>query len=286
MRMKNTTLSTVCRRLPLLRRRWREDERGTSMVTTAVTLPLFLVIFLGFFYMLMLLVLKWQLNQGTREAAQHLSEISRYWVISGTQSTDPFNPNEVFTGGMVAIPQDMYEIEARRIIASRLKDLRPYTEEMLDEMLIVTVTEPALAGGPDAPPPFVGDDYGSTDQPPGVVCGYPFRRQQETGSGEFLHHGNIRFLVQAQFASAWVVKMPFTTTLNNVILRDRATGYVQCPRWTGLLTLGEDGGDKAFWLAAEGPHLKFRLGIATPSWPTVTPAPTETPAPSATPIVR
>ena len=269
-------------RLPRLGRRLREDEQGTTMVTTAVTLPLFLVLLLGFFYLLMLLGIRWQLSQGTREAAQHLSEISRYWHITGTQQAqDPFNPNEDMTGTF-AIPADMYEIEARRIIGSRLKDLRLYSEDLLDDLLVITVTEPALAGGPDSPVPFEGDGYGIIPDKPGVMCDYDMRGNETPGEGEFLHHGNVRFLVQAQFEVYWAVQLPMTTT-RVITLRDRATGYVQCPRWTGQYTLGPDGGDKAFWLAAEGPHLKFHRGIATPSWPTVTPPPTSTPAPTATP---
>ncbi len=266
--------------VPRLRRRWRDDERGTSTVTTAVTLPLYIVLLIGFFYLLMLLTIKWQLNQGTREAAQHLSEIGRYWVISGTQMMDPFDPGEFITGSMEFIPEDMYEIEARRIIGSRLKDLQLYTEPLLDELLFITVTEPALAAGPNSPAPFMGDQYGITDQEPGVVCSYKVRKEQQPEPGEFLHHGNIRFLVQASFQAPWTIILPFTDT-RKVTLRDRASGYIQCPRWTGQLELGE--GDKAFWLAAEGPHIPFRH-FSTPSWPTVTPMPTPTdlPPPPAT----
>lgn len=263
-----------------LARRWREDRRGSSMLTTAVTLPLLFLLVMLIFYLIMLLVIKWQLDRGTQEAARHIGEQARYWEISGTQTTNPFSPTEEISGTM-AIPEDFYEIEARRIIVSRLRDLRFYMPDYISANLRISVTEPALVGNADASPVFEGEEYGPTNGTLVQVCNELRGERGAVDPGEYLYHKNVRFLIRSSFNVPWWVTIPFTNSWRLITLQDRALGYVQCPRWTGTLERGEY--DKARWLGVEGPDIGWRFGLSTPGWPTVTLPPEPTKAPTALP---
>ncbi|MFN8422803.1 MAG: hypothetical protein U0470_05180 [Anaerolineae bacterium] len=263
--------------------RWREDRRGTSMVTTAMTLPILFLLVMLIFYLIMLLVIKWQLDRGTQEAARHIGEQARYWEISGTQQSNPFSPTEQISGTM-AIPADFYEIEARRVIASRLRDLRFYSHNYITANLVVSVTEPALTGAPDAPPVVEGEEYGPTDGTLVQVC-RELRKERggQPNVGEYLYHKNVRFIIRSSFNVPWWVTIPFTNSWRLITLQDRAMGYAQCPRWWGKLDRQDF--DKARWLGVEGPDIPWRFGLATPGWPTVTLPPDPTKEPTTTPTV-
>ncbi len=263
---------------PTLTERWRDDRRGSSMLTTAITLPLLFLMVMLIFYLIMLLVIKWQLDRGTQEAARHIGEMGRYWEISGTQAMNPLSPTETISGSM-AIPEDFYEIEARRIIISRIRDLRFYMPDYLDANLAVTVTEPPLVRGEDSPPIFEGDEYGPTDSNLVKICNELRKEGELPEKGEYLYHKNVRFLIRSSFNVPWWVTIPFTNSWRMITLHDRALGYVQCPRWTGQREKGEY--DKSIWLNVEGPDIGWRFGLATPGYPTVTPIPepTQTPLP-------
>ncbi len=261
-----------------LGQRWREDRRGSSMLTTAVTLPLLFLLVMLIFYLIMLLVIKWQLDRGTQEAARHIGEQARYWEISGTQQMNPFSPTEKISGTM-AIPEDFYEIEAKRIIVSRLRDLRFYIPAYIDANLLVSVTEPALTGSNDASPVVEGDEYGPTNGTLVQICNEVRGERGTVDMGQYLYHKNVRFLIRSSFTIPWWVTIPFTDSWRMITLQDRALGYVQCPRWWGQRE-GQDY-DKSRWLGVEGPEIGWRFGLATPGWPTVT----VPPDPTATPIV-
>lgn len=249
--------------------RFIEDRRGTSMVTSAIVFPLFIVIMMGFFAVMLLLSIQWQLNEGTREASQHISEMARYWTLTGTQAIDPFNPSKSLTDTKTGnpLPRNFYELEATRIIGGRLRDLRYYSEEILSQTLAVSVTEPALAYGDDSPPVV---DVGFTER----LC-----NQNADDEGEWREPENIRFLVLASYEVYWPVIIPYMDS-QFITLHSRAIGHVQCPRWTGQRE-GPDL-DKSYKYNVEGPHLPSRY-LTTPSWPTVTPAPpTVPPMPTAT----
>lgn len=249
--------------------RFVDDRRGTSMVTSAIVFPLFLVIMTGFFTVILLLTIQWQLNEGTREASQHIGEMARYWVISGTQASDPFNPNQSLTDTTtgVGLPANFYELEATRVIAGRLRDLRYYSSDILSRTLAVTVTEPPLAFGPDSPPVI---DVGFTERMCIAKADQP---------GEWREVENVRFLVRASYEVYWPVRIPYMDE-RMVTLHSRAFGHVQCPRWLGQHERGEQ--DKSYKYNVEGPHLPSRY-LQTPSWPTVTPAPPTAPPPTPTP---
>jgi len=247
---------------------FRRDERGTSTVTTAITLPLFVVLLIGFFYLMILLVIKWQLHQGTQEAADHISDMARYWQVTGTVTMHPFlGPSEDITDEFGVLPENFYAIEAERVILSRLRDLRFYTPNLISRTLDVTVTEPALAG--------------TTRSEPVIEEGY-FERicyARADDPGEYRAPENIRFMVRSSFKVPWFIHVPFTNTVM-VTLRDRSIGLVQCPRWTGRPSKVEF--DKSLWMARLGPHIPFR-NLATAGYPTVTVTPvppTSTPDPS------
>jgi len=248
--------------------RFVDDRRGTSTVTSAVVFPLFIVIMMAFIYILTLLSIQWQLNEGTREASQHISEMARYWNISGTQMIDPFNPSQTLTNTATGdpLPENFYELEATRLIAGRLRDLRYYSEAVLSQTLAVTVTEPPLAYGKDSPPVI---DVGFTER----MCS-PKADQPD----EWREFENVRFLVRSSYRVYWPVVIPYMNS-RFITLQSRAIGHVQCPRWLGQVEA--DVADKSFQFNVEGPHLPSRY-LTTPQWPTVTP-PVATAEPSPTP---
>jgi len=249
--------------------RFVDDRRGTSTVTSAIVFPLFIVILMGFFAVLTLLSIQWQLNEGTREASQHIGEMARYWNLTGTQMVDPFNPNEELTSTTsgVPLPGNFYELEATRVIAGRLRDLGYYTDDLISRTLVVSVTEPPLAYGPDSPPVL---DVGFTDS----IC-----NQGADEEGDWREPDNVRFLVLASYEVPSPIDIPYMDS-HIITLHARAFGHVQCPRWRGQREAGEF--DKSIKFNIEGPHLPSRF-MATPSWPTVTPfVPTATPTVSAT----
>ena len=101
-------------RIRSLAERWRRDTRGTSMVTTAVTLPLLIVILFGIWYIFWWLMVKQALHNGVADAARQATEFGRYWNIDPTGGSD-------VDGDL--LPVDFYEIEARRMIENRLRDI-------------------------------------------------------------------------------------------------------------------------------------------------------------------
>ena len=60
---KRTMTRTALTRGRRLFGRWRRDSRGASMITTAVTLPLLIVLLMGFYYLYLILVQKQALRQ-------------------------------------------------------------------------------------------------------------------------------------------------------------------------------------------------------------------------------
>jgi hypothetical protein len=227
------------------------DDRGTSMVTTAVTLPLLLVIFLGLFWLGLFMFSRWMLRQATNEAAQYISEQSRYWNINPAASGD-------------VLPADWYDLEAHRIIGTRLRDILPYSLEQISATLTVTVTEPTIAMSVDRDLCVPGDrqlgDYRPFD---------------ETG-----------FMVEARWAVPfWTIRLPFdwTTWNRSLVFQERTVGQMQCPRWTGK---GQNE-DKSQIYGAKGPALPYADvpgPLPTRVRVTVTPPPTVTPEPpTATP---
>jgi hypothetical protein len=261
---------------PVLRR-WRRDTRGTSMVTTALTLPVLLVIVIGFWWLYLMISIKQSLHHGVLDAANYISDQARYWNIDPSGKSGVVTQVEGIEGDQV-LPADFYDQEARRVITNRLRDLYYYSHDELTGItntLTVTVTEPALAFAP-------GSDMTVT-VPVGFVGGLCDPKADE--EGEYRHPHNVRFRIYAEFEvpAFWMVRIPLMDPIR-ITLRDRATGYVQCPRWTGKGNV-----DKSKVYAQEGPYMVYRT-TATPYRPTVTPyptntppPPTETPPPTATP---
>lgn len=261
-----------------LLRRWRHDTRGTSMVTTALTLPVLIVIVFGFWWLYLIITIKQTLHHGVLDAANYISDQARYWRIDETKKSGTATQVEGVEGDVV-LPADFYDQEARRVITNRLRDLYYYSHDELNGItnsLKISVTEPALAFAP-------GSDMTAT-----VAAGYigGLCDPKADEEGNYRHPYNIRFRVYAEFAVPvfWVVRIPLAAPIK-VTLKERATGYVQCPRWTGK---GNE--DKSKVYAQEGPFMIYRT-TATPYRPTVTPYPTSTslpptdtpPAPTATP---
>jgi len=249
------------------------DNRGTSMVTTAITLPLLIVLIIGIYYFLWFLTIKQTLHHGVLDAASYISDQARYWNIDPTGQSKVKDP----TGTVDLYPADYYEWEARRVIANRLRDFM-LPASMISTSLFVTVTTPILAFSPEASGQFPIEE-GQKWQEAGL-CGSGRRYQQE---GQFRHPENIRFLIMASYkVPLWRVWIPYMDPIE-ITLHDRATGYVQCPRWSGQLELMNP--DKSMWLAMEGPFMPYRLPV-TPGFPTITatvPPSMATPTPDATP---
>jgi hypothetical protein len=247
--------------------RWRRDTRGTSLVTTAITLPMLITIFLAIFYLFGMLSQKLALNNGMIDAAHYISENARYWDIDPQGRSGAPEP---------LLPADYYDQQARRLIESRLRDTILYSPQMLTDSLKVWVEEPLLAYAPGATEEPIED--GSD----GKLCDKAY-----TPGGSWRAVENIRFRIYAEFkVPLWTVKIPDIPEFD-VTLADRAIGYVQCPRWKGKREQGDY--DKSKWIAAEGPAFVFRA-LSTPfAPPTVTeqplpptstlPIPTNTPSP-------
>lgn len=245
-------------------RRWQGDTRGTSMVTTAVTLPLLIIILFGIWYLFWWLTVKQALHNGVRDAAQYATEFGRYWNI---------NP-EAGTEGEI-LPADFYDIEARRMVENRIRDIANWPSSTLQTALVVRVDEPILAMAPQKAGE-VPVDEGYTED----LCN---PRATEPGK-DYRVPENIRLRVWAELSlPVFPVRIPYMDTIT-VTLRDRAIGYVQCPRWGGRREAGTL--DQSERLAAEFPYLPVRYP-STPSYPTITAAPPATatvpPAPTPTP---
>ena len=243
------------------------------MVTSAILFPLLIVLFLGTFWVLALLFAKWQLSEGTREAAQHLSEMGRIWAISETDVL-VYDPSGT---GMVAddttpLPEDFFRMEAERVIAMRMRTIFPRSE--ITERLKVTVTEPALSYGPNSDP-VVDEGF--------IKNKCPSEGRRGLKEGQFLAPENVRLLVRTSYDIPWMVHMPWGWS-RSLTLHDRAVGYMQCPRWFGQADA--DVVDKSILYNVQGPILPRRETIPFPVYPTITPKPppTETPAPTETPV--
>ncbi|MFQ5459660.1 MAG: TadE/TadG family type IV pilus assembly protein [Anaerolineae bacterium] len=232
-------------------KRWRDDERGTSMITAAVTLPLLIVVVLGIYYLGLFMYARWMFREATNEAAQYVSEQGRYWNINPEASGDLY-------------PADWYDLEAHRIIASRLRDVLPYRREQISATLRVTVTEPAVATG-------------AVDR---EVC-VPGERDQ----GDYRPFEETGFMVEASWSVPfWHVTLPYdiVNAGRQLVFHERTIGHLQCPRWTVKSAVE----DESRIYGAEGPALPHR---STPGPfpyrgpPTVTPLPTNTKLPTVTP---
>lgn len=250
-------------------KRFREDRRGTSMVTSAILFPLLIVLLLGIFWTMALLFAKWQLSEGTREAAQHLSEMGRIWVISGTQIYDPSgsgNSSETYD----PLPEDFFKWEAERVVAMRMRTIFP--SSVITAGLKVTVTEPALTHGPNSDEVI---DEGFTD----FACP---KERRSIRDGDYLAPENVRLLVRTSFDVPWLVRMPWGGGDRSVTVHERAVGYMQCPRWSGQADA--DKYDKSILYNVQGPHLPRRETFPFPEYPTITvpPPPTLTPTPMPT----
>ncbi len=245
---------------------WRADERGTSLVTTALTLPVLAILFLAIYYLFIVMSQKLALHNGVTDAARYISENARYWNI------DPTGRSGV-AGDL--LPADYYDQEARRIVESRLRDTILYNADTLSETLRVWVEEPLLAYAPGAAQEPV--DSGDKKR---VLCDPDHNLE-----GEWRDMQNVRFRVYARFKLPFfVVRIPYMDEIT-VEISDRAVGYVQCPRWKGKREAGDY--DKSKWLAAEGPAFVFRA-LSTPAIPptvtgTLPPTSTRTPIPTPTP---
>ena len=268
---KRPRLQTLVR----LARAWRRDTRGTSMVTTAVTLPLLLVIVFGIWAVFMVLVVRWNLHLGVHDAARYITECARYWNLDPQSGVSGLGPADYCNSGDLdeILPADYYDREAKRMIVTRLRDLIFYPEAMITDSLTVVVTEPALAFAPGGSqtPIDVGLIHDGLCKP------------REDEIGEFRAPENIRFLIRTDFEMPlFRPVIPYVGTIK-ITLHERATGYVECPRWRGQKSAIDP--DKSMRIGSEAPYLGFRFR-ATPGYPTVTPAPpTEVPTqgPSPTP---
>jgi hypothetical protein len=262
-------MTPIRNRIRLLRGLVR-DCRGTSMVTTAITLPLLIVLVAGIYYLLWFLTIKQTLHDGVLDAANYISDQARFWNIDPTGQSKVSDP----TGTVTLYPADYYDWEARRVIANRLRDFLLPTADITAN-LHVTVTEPILAFAPDATPEApvdVGQDWTKAG-----LCG---SGQAFRDKGEFRAPENIRFRIMASYTvSLWTVSIPYLDAIH-ITLHDRATGYVQCPRWAGQYQLVDP--DVSKWLAQEGPFMPYRNPV-TPGFPTVTATMPPTITPTAAP---
>jgi len=292
--MKSSDHWKRVRRLIVRLRRWHEDERGSSTVTTAVTMPLLLVVLFGAFGLFRVMTFKWALDRGTREAAQYLGEEASFWeerLEGGKPLQVGVDPNLI--EGIP--PADYYDIEAKRIIMSRLMSVVNIDDkehkavyDVLTRTLQVSVTEPVLSY-------FVDSTAVGATQPitQGAVldelCIRPNRYNKKyQDNQEWRHWENIRFRVftSLDMPVAWVPFLPYTETYSvTLTFKNRAVGYVECARFAGEREKAGDAGagaDKTYLYGREGPALNYRK-LATPYFPTVTPVPTNTPLPTNTP---
>ena len=260
-------------------RRFRRDLAGTSMISTVFLLPVLVVIMLAIWHLFVILFAKQALHHGVIDATNQIEENARYWDIDIGKESGVTTDWPDFEPGM-PMPADWYDIEARRVVTNRIRDVYNYTHDELaiTATLKVTVTEPLLAYAPGAiiTGPIEAGFIEALCDPDATAD------QVDTA---WRSSDNIRFMVYAEFQlPAWplwgVVHFPFTDAkdVKRITLRDRAIGYVQCPRWRGK---GRE--DKSKTLAREGPFMVYRT-TATPYYPTVTPYPSDTPAPTNTPM--
>jgi hypothetical protein len=259
--------------LPVLRR-WRDDTRGVSMIMTAVTLPVFIIFMMGFYYVFLFMSVKQSLHHGVVDAARHISDEARFWNIDPHGNSEA-GPHPVT--GETLYPADFYDMEAKRVVVNRLADiLLPH--KLVSTSVFVTVTEPLLAFAPDAAE--APKEVGQFEQ----LCG---NGPKFRVPGEFRDPENIRVLVRATYdVPLWKVRLPWMTYTLQVTLHDRAVGYVQCPRWVGQFEHTEIGiSDKSYWLAREGPFMKYRefTDRTPPAWPTGYPTVTQYPTVTRTP---
>jgi hypothetical protein len=239
-------------------RRWRSDNRGTSMLTSAVTLPLLIIILFGIWYLFWWLTVKQSFHMAVQDAAREASEFGRYWEI------DPLAADPT-----TLLPSDYYEQRARRVILQRLKDTGNWPSRTLSNALLVRVEEPPLAVSSTA------TTSGTMVIQEGFIDSLCDQGERDVGEDYRLPE-NIRLRVYAQLSMPIMpVRIPWMDQIS-VTLKDRAIGYVQCPRWMGQ----RDGAveDQSEWLAPEYPAFPYRFP-ATAVYPTITPpvAPTNTP---------
>lgn len=265
------------------------DTRGTSMVTTAVTLPLLILLIFGIFGLFRLMMVKWVFDRGTREAARYISEEARFWDLQPASGT-PISET---------LPADYYDIEAKRIILSRLGDViaEKTIYDIITHTLVVSVTEPILANAPGATPdpnyvvPLLTPPTPDPNATPGTVtgsmqelCDWSPRGYSKEQPGTFRPANNIRFRVYAEMdlPLMWLPRLPYASPITPTLkFKQRAIGYVQCARWSGEREANDPQIDKVERYSREGPALDYRF-LATPYFPTVTAVPTYTTAPPAT----
>jgi hypothetical protein len=242
--------------------RWRRDTRGTSMVTTAITLPVLIMLLFGLWYTFWWLTVKQSLHLGVTDAARYATEYGRYWRIDPTERSG--------VEGDI-LPADFYDQEARRIVASRLRDISAWTTETLNAGLVVRVDEPVLAYNPNKPDEAPIEE-GFTE----ALCD-----PDESEAPAYRLPENIRLRVYAELNLPFFpVRIPYMPPIT-VTLSDRAIGYVQCPRWRGQREAGEN--DQSRKIGSEAPFFPFRNPLPTLPYPTVTTEPpTGTPPPSGT----
>jgi Flp pilus assembly protein TadG len=274
-------MDDMTRGLVGLIRRWRGDVRGSSMITTALTLPILIIFIGGVWYLFLFMAVKQSLNVAVNDAARYLGEEARYWNINpaNQDSIDPFTGESLY-------PVDYWDQQARRVVINRLRSIL-LPNDLVTDSVFVTVTEPLIAVAPDATQMPI--DKGLISQ----MCS-----PKKDDIGEYRWYENTRFIVYASYkVPLWQVRLPYLDHDIYVTLHDRAVGYLECPRWVGSkLTTAEP--DKSRALGREGPHLPWRATFpAQPyatvterptAWPTPTPyPPTETPGPgtSAPPTV-
>lgn len=286
-------VAAACRRMA---DRWRDDTYGTSMITTAVTLPLLVIFLIGIFHLFRVLTIKWEYDKGLTQAAQYISEEAGFWEYyleaDGQIHDVDGNPLVDQYGTAIGIPPaDFYDIEAKRIILSRLRDVfnEKQVYDVLTTTLHVTVTEPPISW-------FVRNGYvtlSSSDMVTGTqtavmdqLCDRPNKYDERLfNAKEYRNHNNIRFRIYAtmDLPVIWTPMLPFTDDYTVTMqFKSRAVGYVQCPRFSGQRESGS--GDKTRVIGVSGPALRFRE-LQTPGFPTVTPLPpTITPTMAATPL--
>jgi hypothetical protein len=230
------------------------------MLTSALVLPFVITFLAGIFYLYLMLSQKQALHEGVMDATRYISENARYWPI------DPSGRSNI--GGDL-LPSNYYDMQARRIIESRLRDTVWYSPQQISDTLTVRVEEPILAWHPDSTEDSTGEGLsGDMDD----LCYWKANLE-----GEWRHWEDIRFRVYAEFdVPLWQVRLPYYGSFN-VKLTDRQVGYVQCPRWHGKRE-AEDY-DKSKTYGGQGPYRVFRALSTQIPIPTVTEYPTPTDVP-------
>lgn len=245
--------------------RWRRDVRGSSMITTALTLPILIIFIAAAWYLFLFMAIKQSLNVAVNDAARYLSEEARYWNINpaNQDAIDPFTGESLY-------PVDYWDQQARRVVVNRLRSIL-LPNSMVTDSVFVTVTEPLIAVSPDATQMPI--DKGLISQ----MCS-----PKKDDIGEFRWYENTRFIVYATYkVPLWSVRVPYMDEMS-ITLHDRAVGYLECPRWVGsMLSTVEP--DKSRSLGREGPHLPWRATFPAQAYATVTQRPTSWPTPTPLP---